>query len=98
MSRMDQLSSHKTAIYKNPRGIAIVYHETAIVEFNDNRIKLNSGGWRTVTTKRKMNQTANQFGLGYEVKQKGGNWFVTLPTGETVPFHDGISFGHKSIN
>lgn len=98
MSRMDQLSSHKTAIYKNPVGVAIIYHETAIVEFNDDRIKLHSGGWRTVTTKRKMNQTARQFGLDYEVKQKGGDWFVTLPTGEVVPFYDGISFPPKSIN
>lgn len=44
----------------------------------------------TVTTKRKMNQTANQFGLEFGVHQKNFTWFVTTPLGDTIPFKDGM--------
>lgn len=74
---------------------AVIYHQTAVVKFaTSGQVWLNSGGWRTVTTKARMNQVSEYYGLGFRVYQKGGkrNWFVTLPTGETVPFADGMSF------
>jgi hypothetical protein len=39
-----------------------------------------------------MNQAARQFALGYSVYQRDHEWFVTLPTGETVEFRDGMEF------
>ena len=56
------------------------------------RVTLDSGGWRTVTTKRKMNQAANQFGLIYSVFQRKGQWFVALVGNTVVPFVDGMQF------
>lgn len=49
----------------------------------------------TVTTKRKMNQAANQFGLGYGVFQRKGDWFVTTRGGE-FPFKDGMRIDRGS--
>jgi hypothetical protein len=43
-----------------------------------------------------MNQTANQYALGFSVFQKAYKWFVTLPTGATVPFFDGMTFDRYS--
>lgn len=68
--------------------IRVTYHATDIVTFWPDLVTLNTGGYRTVTTKRKMNQAANQFGLGYSVYQKDYNWFVCLPSGENVAFDD----------
>jgi hypothetical protein len=48
------------------------YHSTCVVEFDKDVIKLCTGGWRTATTKTRMNQASNQFGLGYSVYQKRG--------------------------
>jgi len=66
------------------------YHATAVVGvFKDGTIRLNSGGWRTATTKNAMNQASNQNRLGFTVFQKAGAWFVTWK-GETLDFTDGM--------
>ena len=87
----NKLSSYRTSIesdYDHP--LIVRYHKTAIVK-RDNAgvITLNSGGWRTVTTKRKMNQASHQFGLGYGVFQKDFDWYVDF-NGATVEFEDGM--------
>lgn len=92
MPRMDKLSTYRTTIVENGDDLAVTYVSTAIVNRNGNKITLDSGGWETVTTKRKMNQAARQFALGYSVYQEKGRWYVTTPQGDTVPFYDGISF------
>ena len=88
----DKLSNYKTTWVENHDGGNVTYQNTNIVAWKSGEITLNSGGWETVTTKRKMNQAAHQFALGYGVYQKDFEWFVDLPGGKTVPFVDGMSF------
>lgn len=92
MPRMDKLSTYRTNVMATGDRLAVVYADTLIVDKAGNNITLDSGGWQTVTTKRKMNQAARQFALGYSVYQRNYKWFVDLPTGETVPFEDGMTF------
>jgi len=87
MPRMDKLSNYATTVASGGDGaMRVVYHNTCIVEWTDRGITLNTGGWRTVTTKRKMEQAARQFGLGYSIWQKDHAWYVKTPKGEIVPF------------
>ena len=66
------------------------YHSTAIVGcYTDGTIRLNSGGWRTFTTKNAMNQASNQYDLGFGVYQRNFDWFVTWK-GQELPFEDGM--------
>jgi hypothetical protein len=82
---------------------AVQYHDTIIVEFTDDTIKLNSGGWRTVTTKRRMNQVSEEYDLAIRVYQKYDSWWVerlttlagtSIPpknlTGYRIPFTDNM--------
>jgi hypothetical protein len=85
MPRMNKLSNYATTISAEAGTTRIVYHSTTIVEFNESQIILRTGGWETVTTKRKMNQAARQFDLGYSVEQKDGDWFVRY-YGKPEPF------------
>ena len=62
------------------------YHNTDVVQFDSLYITLNTGGWKTATTKLRMNQASNQFNLGFSVYQKDFQWFVVIPQGETVEF------------
>ena len=68
------------------------YHSTDVVvtcyDRNDNlHIILNTGGWFTVTTKTRMNQTFSQWGLPIGVFQKNFNWYIDLPYHtEPIPF------------
>lgn len=99
MSQTSRVGKTATKIFKtvewNGNGafsVTIVqYHDTAVVTFCDEWIKLNSGGWRTKTTKLRMNQTANQFDLNFDVFQKDYQWFVRdVVVGTLVPFEDGM--------
>lgn len=74
-------------------------HDTDIVIFHDDgTVTLNSGGWRTVTTKRRINQLLP---AGWGVVQRGGKWFFnvhSLETGVTqyeAPFFDGMRVALK---
>lgn len=56
----------------------VTYHNTVVVDWDAHRgtIILNTGGWKTATTKLRMNQASNQFGLGYQVYQQNHSWYV----------------------
>jgi hypothetical protein len=50
------------------------------------RVTLNTGGWRTDTTKMRMNQFSAQFcGNAFRVYQDKGDWFV-LVRGNEAPY------------
>lgn len=91
----NQLSTYKTAWTGDDVEGCVIYTKTKIAEWNEDTITLNSGGWETVTTKRKMNQLAHQFCLGFGVFQKNYVWYVTTPQGDTVEFVDGMTIERK---
>ena len=62
------------------------YRGTPVASRLGNRITLNTGGWKSKTTKLRMNQFANNFCSGrFSVYQKDYSWFVVV-NGSTIPF------------
>jgi hypothetical protein len=111
MPSMSKLSRHATTweIRNTPKGTAgsVIYHHTRVVSWEPGtltgwpRVTLNSGGYKTVTTKCRMVQASNQFGLKYTVFQRDGEWFVDvmnpayttsrlLPGAEDQPYWRGL--------
>jgi hypothetical protein len=86
-----------TVEYFTDRGQRIVrLHDTDIVTFpnpdNPYWFILNSGGWRTPTTKDRINAVLPQ---GVCIYQDRGIWYVRIGlwdsnSGKTIPFFDGI--------
>jgi hypothetical protein len=78
--------SDNTKVLEVADGVTcIVYHNTAVVKWNQRKITLTApgnpgrgqdGANKTQTTKLRMNQAAHQYGLGYKVVQKRGQWYV----------------------
>lgn len=66
---------------------AIRYHKTDVITtFPDGKTVLDSGGWRTSTTKMRFNYKFN-------VWTDKGIWYIKEPsTGKTLPYFDGITF------
>ncbi|KKL13496.1 hypothetical protein LCGC14_2525150 [marine sediment metagenome] len=89
MGQTQRVSGRATSVFTDDDGIVnVVYHATHVVRvFPSGKIVLDTGGWRTVTTRTRMNQAANQFRLGYRVFQKDFGWFVEWK-GETLPFDE----------
>ena len=83
MANMQKIGSHKTTVRTenfdplNPT-VIVKYHDTDVVMFNDTYVYLNTSGFKTNTTKTRINQTANQYGLGFKVYQKNYTWFVKI--------------------
>lgn len=80
--------------------IGVTYHNTrvAMVETLPNGVRtvtLHNGGYRTNTTKTRINQFANEFCRGaFNLYQQKGEWFVTKRTERDtpMPFFDGMTF------
>lgn len=78
MGQTATVGTHKTTVSSNDYWAGIVtYHQTQVVKWNPELIILDTGGWRTVTTKLRMMQARNQFRLPYGVCQRKGEWYVS---------------------
>jgi hypothetical protein len=65
------------------------YQLTDVAAKQHDKIHLNTGGWFTTTTKRRMNQFAYQFcDNAFSVYQKNYQWFALIhATNESIPFN-----------
>lgn len=73
-------------VYSNG-DIAYRLHTTDVVTITKNSVILNSGGWKTNTTKDRIHQYAYQYGI--RLSQIKGLWFVTTTAG-VFDYFDGI--------
>lgn len=71
----------------------IIYHQTtvAVRDCKERTIRLDSGGWRTATTKKRINQALRYWCINAKLRQSSGIWFVEDPAGATHRFYDGIT-------
>jgi len=81
------------SVYSSPYVLRVTLHSTDVVVFDRQRnvIKLNSGGWRTATTKTAINNALKQLEsfTGQQmpgVFQKKGEWLLT----DGTKFQDGM--------
>jgi len=84
----------ETTTYRDHDGALVgVYRGTPVVKQFGNVITLNTGGWKSNTTKNRMNQFANTYvHSAYGVTQKNYEWFVIVGD-KMIPFiGDTITF------
>ena len=98
MLQQHTLGKTATSLWVSSDGwTSVKYHETTVIKWNEREIVLDSGGWRTATTRRRMNQASKQFNLDIRVFQAGQKWFVdvyepsaTMLLRQTLNFVDGM--------
>ena len=82
------LAKH-THIRQRGRAFAVRYHNTDVVIIRpDGQYRLNSGGWKTVTTKNRMNMVLPRS----VVHQSKGIWLI-----EDVVYYDNILLNSDGI-
>ncbi len=96
-----KLSYHLYVKYTGNNTISIIYYETPIVTyFPTGIIQLNSGQWRTKSTKKHINA---HIPPRFYLYQKKAIWYLTdLGIGKkikekTVPFYNGIKISREGI-
>lgn len=94
MSQQDKIGRVATTVRRGCDGVLrVTYHATVVVSVYPNGdIRLDSGGWRTLTTKTRMNQAAHQFALNFTVLQRNFDWYVVrnYEWEHEIPFEDGM--------
>jgi len=73
--------------YKDGRKAYRLHDTDIIIENKDKSIILNSGGWKTITTKERINRFTP-----YTIFQKKGIWYINGSM-----FYDGITLKGKRI-
>jgi hypothetical protein len=69
----------------------IKFHDTYIITIRKNgEIILDSGGWKTQTTKERINEFTP-----YTIRQDKGVWYLHTEKEGTITFYDGISINKK---
>ena len=96
MSKLNEVGSYKTAVIYLEGKQRVIFHETCVVSWDDEEIILNTGGRKTSTIKRRMNQASKQYGLGFGVYQNHSIWFV-IYEGSAIEFEDGIILARDSL-
>jgi hypothetical protein len=87
MGQTSRVTGRATNVKREADGTLVVrYHSTDVVTVKpDGSIVLDTGGWRTLTTRTRMLQAAHEYSLGYSIYQKAFNWYVEWK-GQTIPF------------
>ena len=89
-SQSRKLANNTTLLRVDPSTIAVKLHSTNVITFHaDGRIVFDSGGWKTSTTKERM----NSYGPA-RVSQDKGMWTISID-GNSANYADGISWSGK---
>ena len=93
---VDRRGWHKsnTAVkVHSPHHVEVLLHGNSIASYYSDGagvLELRHCGWTTPTTKSRLNAILQFVTGSARVFQKDYDWFVTLPSGETVPFIDEV--------
>jgi hypothetical protein len=81
-TRKRKLGNNTYLVVRDDNGYGIRLHDTEVVIHYKDRIVLNSGGYKTLTTKARMNDYST-----HTIYQKNHVWYVD----NEIPFKDGIT-------
>jgi hypothetical protein len=86
MTNLNKFQGVETTTYMANGELFGVYRGTTVASKLGNRVTLNTGGWKSRTTKVRMNQFSRNFCGGvFTVYQKDYSWFVSIH-GKNIPF------------
>ena len=86
-NKIDRPAGYATRIQRREKNIAVVHHATDIVTYRrDGTILLDCNGWRSKTTKERLNVFTP---FGVEIYQSSGVWYLAIQHEEHV-YEDGM--------
>lgn len=85
MPSLAKVSKNNTTIKHANGNMTVTLHSTDIVHVTPSQVVLDNGGWATATTRARMQQVSNEYGLGYGVSVKRGEMFAHV-NGFVYPF------------
>ena len=99
VNKNDWSNSNTVVDYNsNTNCSTVVLHRTAIAVYDHNTqaLKLNSGGYTTVTTKSRLNAILDELITGARVFQHKFNWYLSY-NNQTVDFWDNMILSQGEV-
>lgn len=97
MTKVNEVGTVATTVSNNGYGQTVcTYHQTAVVTWDDSTIELDTGGYNTVTTRRRMNQVSNVYNLGYQINNVHKETIVTWRGREYPYLGERVRLGRDS--
>jgi hypothetical protein len=87
MTATELQTKRGTSVFGDKIGGAVKFHDTIIVDWNVAEITLNTGGFQTPSTRRRMNQVAEVSDLGFHVYQDAYALYCSY-RGDNYKFRD----------
>lgn len=94
MTNLYKFQGVETTTARDRDGALVGYYRgTAVASLLGDVVTLRTGGWKSRTTKVRMNQFSHHYAFGsFGVFQKDYEWFVNV-NGQTLPFDgDSVTF------
>lgn len=89
----DRRVSERDRVWKTEGSTLVFLHNTKIVQIAEGKMQLFARGWRSATTKSRLNAMLRNFAPQWRIVQKNFDWKVyNSKTGEVKEFEDGIEF------
>ena len=87
---IDWKNANTKVTYSLERNASYVYlHDNHIATVGETWVELYNCGYKTTTTKSRINAILVEHGFGERVYQKKGDWFVASKV-RTIPFSEGM--------
>lgn len=75
--------------------LAVELHETDIITITTTGLlTLDSGGWRTMTTKARIN---DYLPVGFSLYTERGVWYLSCPSGDVLNYADGMTIDAENV-
>ena len=91
----NNLGAGNTCVCNHKDKTFVILHGNLVSEIDRKKhnVKLYDGGFRTNTTKSRLNATLNGLSLGYKIAQRNRVWYVLDEYGDIYkPFKNGMTF------
>ena len=91
--QFSRIVTYNTIRYKKSgdNRIYIRFYDTDIIIFYRHYVILNSGGYKTVTTKNRINEFQNIC----QIQQIDFQWFVSTPIIKAINFYEGMKISNE---
>ena len=76
MPNMMKIGRHATTIDENHGTVKVQYHDTIVFEKTGDEVTVRTGGWVTNTTRTRINQAFNVYGVEAHAYIKDGEMLV----------------------
>lgn len=89
--------ANNTYLYRGGDCVEMWLHGNTVARFDTEGVELFSCGWRTHTTKDRLNFALNMAGIPLTIYQKDYEWFIGKYTGGDLPFYEGVKLLYGGI-